>query len=70
MESFFTIVDSIKITNMKTSVASQTDDAATVDAEYDMEVKAFDQTSEEHQSDSIDLVKVDGKWLINEPFED
>ncbi len=67
MEFTFALVDSIKITNLKTSVASQTDDTATVDAEWDFEIKVFGETSEEHQSDSMDLVKVDGKWLINEP---
>ena len=65
----FALVDSIKITNLKTSVASQTDDTATVDAEWDFEIKAFGETSKEHQSDTIDLVKVDGKWLVNEPVE-
>lgn len=68
MEISFALVDSIKITNLKTAVASQTDDTATVDAEWDFELKAFGETSKEHQSDSIDLVKVDGKWLINEPI--
>ena len=68
MEFTFELVDSIKITNLKTSVASQTDDTATVDAEWDFEIKAFSETSKEHQSDSIDLVKVDGKWLIDEPI--
>jgi hypothetical protein len=65
----FALVDSIKITNLKTSVASQTEDTATVDAEWDFEIKAFGETSKEHQSDTIDLVKVDGKWLVNEPVE-
>ena len=65
----FALVDSIKITNLKTSVASQTDDTATIDAEWDFEIKAFGETSKEHQSDTIDLVKVDGKWLVNEPVE-
>jgi hypothetical protein len=67
MESSFAFIDSIKITNLKTTVASQTDDTATIDAEWDFEIKAFGETSKEHQSDSIGLVKVDGKWLISEP---
>jgi hypothetical protein len=67
MKFTFALVDSIKITNLKTIVASQTEDAATVDAEWDFEMKAFGETNKEHQSDSIDLVKVDGKWLISEP---
>jgi len=67
MKSSFALIDSIKITNLKTTVASQTEDAATIDAEWDFEIKAFGETSKEHQSDSIGLVKVDGKWLINEP---
>lgn len=70
MEFFFSMVDSIKITNMKTSIASQTDDTATVDMEYDMEVKVSGETEKSHESDSIDLVKVDGKWLISEPVEE
>jgi len=67
MESSFAFIDSIKITNLKTTVASQTEDTATIDAEWDFEIKAFGETSKEHQSDSIGLVKVDGKWLISEP---
>ena len=67
MEFFFSMVDSIKITNMKTSVASQTDDTATVDMEYDMEVKVSGETEKSHESDSIYLIKMDGKWLISEP---
>jgi hypothetical protein len=42
--------------------------SAIVDAEYDLEMKAFGETNKEHQSDSVDLVKVDGKWLINTPI--
>lgn len=68
MEVTFALVDSIKITNLKTTVASQTDDTAIVDAEYDFEIKAFGETNKDHQSDTIDLVKVDGKWLINTPI--
>jgi hypothetical protein len=67
MKAAFTLLDNIKITNMKTSVASQTADTATVDAEYDMEAKVFGETQKEHQSSSIDLSKVDGKWLISTP---
>jgi hypothetical protein len=68
MKFSFALLDSIKITNLKTSVASQTEDTATVDAEWDFEIKAFGETSKEHQSDSMDLVKVGGKWLISEPI--
>jgi hypothetical protein len=70
MQTSFDIFDSIKVKNLKTTVASQTDDTATVDYEGDFEIKVFGETSKEHQSDSIDLVKVDGKWLINEPMEE
>jgi hypothetical protein len=68
MKFSFALIDSIKITNLKTSVASQTEDTATVDAEWDFEIKAFGETSKEHQSDSMDLAKVGGKWLISEPI--
>jgi hypothetical protein len=68
MKISFALFDSIKITNLKTTVVSQTEDTAAVDAEYDLEIKAFGETNKEHQSDTIDLVKVDGKWLINTPI--
>jgi len=68
MKVTFALIDSIKITNLKTTVASQTDDTAIVDAEYDLEMKAFGETNKDHHSDTIDLVKVDGKWLINTPI--
>ena len=68
MQATFDIFDSIKITNLKMTVTSQTEDAATIDAEWDFEVKAFGETNQEHQSDTIDLVKVNGKWLITEPI--
>jgi hypothetical protein len=70
MKISFAILDSIKITNLKTTVASQTEDTATVDAEYDLEMKAFGENNKDHQSDTIDLVKVDGKWLINTPISE
>lgn len=67
-QQYFDIFDSIKIANLKLTVVSQTEDAATIEAEYDFELKAFGQTSQEHQSDTMDLVKVNGKWLITEPI--
>jgi hypothetical protein len=66
MEFAFAMLDKIKITNLKTTVASQTDDEATVEFEFDLETTAFDETEEEHVEDSIDLVKENGKWLISE----
>ena len=69
MEFSFALIDSIKISNLKLTVASQTENTATVDFEYDYEIEAFDETDKSHESDTIDLVKVDGKWLISEPPE-
>jgi hypothetical protein len=66
MEFAFAMVDKIKISNLKTTVSSQTDDEATVEFEFDLETTAFDETEKEHVEDSIDLVKENGKWLISE----
>jgi len=69
MELSFEMIDSIKVSNLELTVASQTENTATVDYECDYEIKAFGETDESHDSDSIDLEKVDGKWFISEPPE-
>ena len=66
MELTFAVVDSIKVSNLKLTVALQTENTAIVDYECDYKIEAFDETDESHESDSIDLEKVDGKWLITE----
>jgi hypothetical protein len=66
----FTLIDKIDISNLKIENVSQTEDAATLKLDYDYKVTALDQTSQDHRSDNIDLVKVGGKWLITEPLEE
>ena len=70
MKVTFAFILSMEITNLKTTLASQTDDTATVTYEFDIEVKPIvgEGTMKRHSSGSTDLVKEDGKWLINEPF--
>jgi len=63
-EIIFDIAD-IEISNLETKVISQSDDEATVKVEYDYEITAFGQTEEDHQSTDIEMVKEDGKWLID-----
>jgi len=67
---FFTLIDKIDISNLKIENVSQTEDAATLKLDYDYKVTALDQTSQDHRSDTIDLVKVGGKWLISQPLEE
>lgn len=69
MKLSFELIDSIKVRNLKLTVASQTENTATVDYECDYEIEAFGETEKIHDSDSIDLQKVGGKWLISEPPE-
>jgi len=59
-------IDEIKISNLKTKVLSQTEDEATVEADFDVEITGFDETEEEHITEPFNLVKEDGKWLISE----
>jgi hypothetical protein len=69
MEMSFELIDSMKVRNLELTVASETENTATVDFECDYEIEAFGETETSHESDSIDLEKVDGKWLISEPPE-
>ncbi|MBE0480078.1 MAG: DUF4878 domain-containing protein [Dehalococcoidia bacterium] len=66
MKMAFAFIDSMKISNLKLTVASQTENTATVVAEFDLEVKIMGETEKSRESDTLDLVKVDGKWLIIE----
>ncbi len=66
MEFAFTLVDDIKISNLKTTLVSQTGDEATVAFEFDLETEAFGETDKEHVDDTLYLVKESGKWLISE----
>jgi hypothetical protein len=65
----FTFLDKIGISNLKIENVSQTEDAATLKLDYDYQVTALGQTNQDHRSDTIDLVKVGGKWLITQPLQ-
>ena len=71
MELVFAIVDSVRLYNVEWEVISQTEDRATVDIGVDWEATAFDETHSGRANKSIDLMNVDGKWLISDfsPFE-
>jgi len=70
MRETFAFISSMRITNLKTTLASQTDNTATVDYEVDIEIKWIgnETAMKSYASDRIRLVKEDGKWLIDEPF--
>lgn len=65
----FSLIDKIEISNLKVKTVSQTEDAATVETEYDYKVTLFGQSNTDHRSNILELVKVDGKWLITQPLE-
>jgi hypothetical protein len=69
MEFGFALIDSIKVHNLKLTVVSQTENTATVAYECDYEIEVFGETERSRDSDSIDLEKINGKWLISEPPE-
>ena len=65
----FTFIDKIDISNLKIENVSQTEDAATLKLDYDYELTVSGQTNTDRRSDTIDWVKVGGKWLITQPLE-
>jgi hypothetical protein len=66
MEFAFALIDEVKIYNIETRVVSESGDRATVEMAFDGDVTVFGQTETEHTEDTVDLVKMDGKWLIGE----
>jgi len=66
METAFALIDEMKISNVVTKVVSQTEDSATIEGEWDFEITALDETRKDHAVQPIELVKVDGEWLISE----
>jgi hypothetical protein len=67
----FAIVDSVRLYNVEWEVLSQTEERATVEIGVDWEATAFDETRSGRANESIDLMNVDGEWLISDfsPFE-
>jgi hypothetical protein len=70
-EVVFAIVDEIRIYDIEWEVLSETEDTATVEVGCDWEATAFDETRSGYARESVDLVSVDGEWLITDftPFE-
>jgi hypothetical protein len=66
MEFAFSGIDSVNYRNLKLTVVSQTEDKATVEAEYELELKMHDETEKFENTDTLRLARVDGKWLISE----
>jgi hypothetical protein len=66
----FTLSDKVDISNLKIEKVSQTEDAATLTLYYDYAVTVSGQTNQDHLSDTMDLVKIGGKWLITQPLEE
>jgi len=71
MELVFAIVDSVRLYNVEWEVLSQTEERATVEIGVDWEATAFDETRNGRAYESIDVMNVDGEWLISDfsPFE-
>lgn len=62
----FALIEDVEISKVITRIVSQTSNEATVEFEYDMKARVFDEIQEDHVEEVIDLVKVDGKWLMSE----
>jgi len=60
----FSIVDRFKVSNLKTTVVSETDDTASVEADYDLAITMEGEKTEQHVTEIYELAKVDGKWLL------
>lgn len=66
LELALPLFDSIKISNLKITVVSETEDEATVDAVYDVEMEMDGDKDSSHENDRLYLEKVGGKWLISQ----
>jgi len=65
VENFRSKVSMARISNIEVKVVSQTQNKATVDAEYDMQITAFGQTQSSHIQEQLKLDKVGDEWLIS-----
>lgn len=64
----FAGIDKIGISLVKAEVVAQSKDEATVKATYQMEVTMGGQTKRRYHHGYVDLVKVDGEWLIEKTY--
>lgn len=65
MSAFFTTFDSWDFDNVEITVVSQRGDEAEVQVERDVTTITDGEPTEEHMSETFDLVKLDGVWLIS-----
>ncbi|NQT71566.1 MAG: hypothetical protein HQ553_02205 [Chloroflexi bacterium] len=55
---------SIEVSNIETTLISESSDEAVVKVTYDMEMDWMGEVDKYSEEDTMNLVKVDGKWLI------
>ena len=68
LEMSYAAMDSLSISNLSITITSQTEDTAEAVAEYDYTYRVKDGSvyPEEHEEDHFDLIRVNGRWLIQE----
>ncbi len=66
LEFAFELVDDMNVSNIKTSIVSQTETTATVEANWRIEATFFGETESDDVEDTMRLEKVGGEWLIVE----
>jgi|GEM_PF-4334934 len=63
-EYAFAVVDKFKVSNLETTVLSETEDTASIEADYDLTTTLSGQSIKEHITEIYELSKVDGEWLL------
>jgi uncharacterized protein YchJ len=63
-EYAFAFVDKFKVSNLELTVLSETEDTASVEADYDLTTTLSGQSIKEHITEIYELAKVDGEWLL------
>jgi hypothetical protein len=67
-EDFFQVFESIKITIVRIEVVSQSDSSAEVAMVYDADMVMGGETFATHVDEVVEVVKVNDRWLVKEPF--
>jgi hypothetical protein len=62
----FSLIDDMEISGIEIEVLSQSEDTATVRFESYVKTTSFEQTEEGLMEQTLDLIKENGQWLINE----
>ena len=69
-EDFFEVFESIAITIEKIEVVSESDSSADVAMVYDADMVMGGETFTQHVDEVVEVVKVNERWLVKEPFGD